>query len=141
MKPIIITLLVYVAALSMALAQTTDSSDAAESATVSERARLGNQRIQIEADRRAREEQQRLEEEQARLRAEEQAKLRAQQAISRSEMAAAQNSKPGATEVTRNNDMSRTLEQLRQLGELKDDGYVSEEEFQKIKQRILDDQL
>jgi len=141
MKIMLKILLIYVVALSMTLAQTTNSSDAAENATMSERARLGNQRIQIEADRRAREEQQRLEQEEARLRAEEQAKLRAQQAISRSEMAAAQSSKPGATELTSNNDMSRILEQLRLLGELKDDGYVSDEEFRKIKQRILDDQL
>ena len=56
-------------------------------------------------------------------------------------MAAAQNAKPDATEAAGSNDMYRTLEQLRLLGELKDDGYITEEEFRKIKQKILDSRL
>ena len=105
MKFILRTLMIYVAGLSIALAQTTDIADQAENATVSERERLGNQRIQIEAEMRAREEQRRIEEAGSRV------------------------------------DMTRTLEQLRLLGELKDDGYVTEEEFRKIKQKILDSRL
>ena len=135
MKFIIRTLMIYVAGLSIALAQTTDIADGAESATVSERERLGNQRIQIEAEMRAREEQRRLEEA-------EQARLRAVEAAKRSEIAAiAPGSMPGATAAGSSVDMSRTLEQLRMLGELKDDGYITEEEFRKIKQKILDSRL
>ena len=83
---------------------------------------------------RAREEQRRIEEA-------EQARLRAEQAAARSAMAAAQNAKPDATETTGSDDMYRTLEQLRLLGELKDDGYITDEEFRKIKQKILDSRL
>jgi hypothetical protein len=126
--------MLYVAALSMALAQSTGTADGVEDSLGSERARLANQRIQAEAEMRAREEQRRLEEEA-------QAKLRAQQAAARSEMAAAQDSEQETAELASGEDMSRTLQQLRLLGELKDDGYVSEEEFQRIKQRILDDRL
>ena len=35
-------------------------------------------------------------------------------------------------------EISRTLEQLRELGELKDAGYLTDEEFERLKQRILD---
>ena len=163
MKLITKTLIIYIAALSMALAQSAATGDAAGA----ERARLANQRIQADMEMRAREEQRRLEEEQA--------KVRAQQAAARSEVAAAQyseasgtmpaktavpvqtsqtgaaeparaaapvqNSQAGATEPVGSRDMLRTLEQLKLLGELKDDGYISEDEFQKIKQRILDDQI
>ncbi len=135
MKFILRTLMIYVAGLSMALAQTTVIADQAENATVSERERLGNQRIQIEAEVRAREEQRRLEEA-------EQARLRAQEAALRSEAAAiAPGATPGATKVENGVDMRRTLEQLRMLGELKDDGYITAEEFRKIKQKILDSRL
>ena len=134
MKFILRTLMIYVAGLSIALAQTTGIADQAENAAASERERLGNQRIQIEAEMRAREEQRRLEEA-------EQARVRAEQAAARSEMAAAQNAKPDAAEVAGSNDMYRTLEQLRLLGELKDDGYITEEEFGRIKQKILDSRL
>ncbi|MDH3305084.1 MAG: SHOCT domain-containing protein [Gammaproteobacteria bacterium] len=37
--------------------------------------------------------------------------------------------------------MSRTPEQLRSLGELKDAGYVTEDEFERIRQKILNSQL
>ena len=105
MNSILRTLMIYGAGLSIALAQTTGIADQAENATVSERERLGNQRIQIEAEMRAREEQRRIEEAGSRV------------------------------------DMTRTLEQLRMLGELKDDGYITEDEFRKIKQKILDSRL
>lgn len=184
MKLITKTLMIYVAAISLALAQSADTDDVTASSMGSERAKLANERIQAEVEMRAREEQRRREEEEA--------QVRAQQAAARSEIAAAQFSEPGRTEpVTsavpvqssqagatapartavpvqsspagatgpartavpvqnsqagatapaRSNDMSRMLEQLKLLGELKDDGYISEEEFQKIKQRILDDQI
>lgn len=99
----------------------------------SERQRLGNERIQMEADRRAREEQQRLD-------AEEEARLRAQEdALAKKESVALDpQSKPSQARV--DSDISQMLEQLRTLGELKDDGYITEDEFRKIKQRILDDQ-
>jgi xanthine dehydrogenase iron-sulfur cluster and FAD-binding subunit A len=143
-------LIIYAAALPVALAQSADSPDANDSAMGSERARLANQRIQAEVEMRAREEQRRLEEEA-------QARLRAEEAAARSEMAAAQSSRPEtagmsevaavehaepeAIEAAGSNDMDRTLEQLRLLGELKDDGYISEKEFQRIKQKILDDRF
>ncbi len=125
------SLLICAAALSMALAQSTDSAGVTDSDTGSERARLANQRIQADLELRAREEQRRLEEEQARLRAQEAA----------SAAAAAPAPAPVATGTSSGQDMSRALEQIKTLGELKDAGYVSEEEFQRIKQRILDDQL
>ena len=135
MKFILRTLMIYVAGLSIVLAQTTGIADQAENATVSERERLGNQRIQVEAEMRAREEQRRLEEA-------EQARLRASEAAQRGAVAAtAPGSMPGATAAGSRVDMTRTLEQLRMLGELKDDGYVTEEEFRKIKQKILDSRL
>ena len=135
MKFILRTLMIYVAGLSIALAQTTGIADQAESATISERERLGNQRIQIEAEMRAREEQRRIEEA-------EQARLQAAEAAQRSAVAAtAPGSMPGATTAGSRVDMTRTLEQLRMLGELQDDGYITEEEFRKIKQKILDSRL
>ena len=131
MKLILKTLMIYVAGLSMALAQTTGAEDSAGS----ERARLGNQRIQVEAEMRAREEQRRLEEA-------EQARLRAQEAAAISTAAAnVPDSTPGATKRENNFDTSRTLQQLRMLGELKDDGYITDGEFERIKQKILDTQF
>jgi len=138
------TLIIYMAALSMALAQTTDNADGTERSqqydepktrsVESERERLAQQRIQTEAEIRAREEQRRLEEA-------EQERLRAQEEAIRSKVAVAPGSESRPTETSGNNDISRTLEQLRSLGELKDDGYITEEEFRKIKQKILDSQI
>lgn len=138
------TLIIYVAALSMAPAQTTDIADGAErfqtnndqepQSLESERERLGNQRIQIEAETRAREERRRLEEA-------EQERLRAQEEAITSEEAIAPGSESRPTEADSSSDMSRTLEHLRSLGELKDDGYITDEEFRKIKRKILDNQI
>lgn len=127
------TLVIYMAALSVALAQTNDIADETEQSQAydeqkarsveSERGRLANQRIQAETEIRAREEQQRLEEaERERLRTQEEA-IKSKEAIAPS------------------SDISRTLKQLRSLGELKDDGYITEEEFRRIKQKILDSQI
>ena len=144
MKVVLITLMVFVATVSMALAQTTDTGDAAERAqaseqqspwsSASERARLGNQRIQAEAEMRAREEQQRLEEA-------ERARLEAEQVASESEGKRAPVSAPVMAAPESSDDIARTLEQLRSLGELKDDGYITDEEFRRIKQKILDDRI
>lgn len=137
------TLIIYLAAHSLALAQTADVDDVTERSQTkdeqnaeslySERARLGNRRIQTEAEVKAREEQLRLEEA-------EREELRAQEAARSSEEAIGQSSVVRPTEAGSSADMSRTLEQLRSLGELKDDGYITEEEFLKIKQKILDSQ-
>ena len=127
------TLVIYMAALSVASAQTNDIADETEQSQAydeqkarsveSERGRLANQRIQAETEIRAREEQQRLEEaERERLRTQEEA-IKSKEAIAPS------------------SDISRTLKQLRSLGELKDDGYITEEEFRRIKQKILDSQI
>ena len=42
---------------------------------------------------------------------------------------------------TASTDISKALEQLRELGDLKDAGLVTEEEFERIKKRILDSQF
>lgn len=144
MKPGLKTLMILMAAPSMALAQTSDEADRTERSRTydedrvvsmeSERARLGNQRIQTEVELRAREEQQRLE-------AAEREKLREQDEGTESDAAIAPSSGSPPTEAGSSKDMSRTLEQLRSLGELKDAGYVTEDEFERIKQKILDSQL
>lgn len=106
-----------------------------------ERARIANQRIEAEA--RAREEQER----QARLAAE------------REQAAASQSAAPSAATVRRETaaatpvpsatregapspaDVDRMLQQIRTLGELRDAGYVTDSEFERIKRRILDGTL
>jgi len=59
----------------------------------------------------------------------------------KSEEVSAPRSELKPTDAGSSRDMSRTLEQLRSLGELKDDGYITEEEFRKIKQKILDSRI
>lgn len=94
-----------------------------------ERARLANQRIQVEEERRAREE------------AERPRKAAAEEAI------ATEDASDAATPVSRDvardvsaerMEMSRALEQLRELGALRDAGYVTEQEFEQLKKKILD---
>lgn len=127
------------------------SNDAAE-----QRARIANQRIQAEAARQAEEEEKRQEElerveaEQARVRAEQerlasrQATAEAQQEkerLARLEPAVVE-SAPRAPAVTpvppTRAEMNKALEQLRTLGELRDAGYVTEDEFERIKKKIID---
>jgi len=144
MKLSLKTLMICIVALSTAQAQTTDTADGTERSETydeqraqsleSERERLGNQRIRTETEIRARAEQRRLEE--AEL-----ARLKAQEDAPSSEEASAPRSGPKPTEAGSNTDLSRTLEQLRSLGELKDDGYITDEEFRKIKKKILDSQI
>ncbi len=95
-----------------------------------ERARLANQRIQVEEERRAREEAERL-----------------RQAAAAERAIAAEDASDTATPVGRDvasdvaaerMDMSRALEQLRELGALRDAGYVTEQEFEQLKKKILD---
>ena len=111
-----------------------------------ERARLANQRIQIEEERRAREEEERLA--QAQTESEDPRETDV-------EMAAASEqpgdmSSPPETRSTQTSvggpppdriEMSRALEQLRELGALRDAGYLTEEEFAQLKKKILDGAL
>jgi hypothetical protein len=116
-----------------------------------QRSQLANQRIQLEAERRAREQEERLQqaEELERVQREAarpdaaQASEPGPQSTLAGQGQAADNSVSGAIPsgnetATGNADLSRMLEQLRTLGELRDAGYVTEEEFDRIKQRILD---
>ena len=106
-----------------------------------ERARLAEQRIQAEAARR-------LEEEQASVPAA--LPAAAEPALEREpapvtaapRIAPAQPAEPPrSVRPETPADLSLALEQLRTLGELKDSGYVDDEEFERIKQRILDANL
>lgn len=142
MRPTVTTMMICAALLSILQVQTAFSAEQSEGSQASgeaksvesERGRLAMQRIQTETEIRAREEQQRLEEEQRQLQ-------RAQEEAARRQQVAVAESRPQSADPVKTRDMSRTLEQLRSLGELKDDGYITEEEFQKIKQKILDSQL
>ena len=143
-------LIIYMAAHSLALAQVVDATEENQAKDepdpqtfYSERARLGNQRTQTEAEVKAREERLRFEEaERQRLQLEqaERERQRAQESAGRREESVNQSSVTTPGDADRSLDLSRTLEQLRTLGELKDDGYITEEEFSKIKRRILDSQ-
>lgn len=94
-----------------------------------ERARLANQRIQVEEERRAREDAERLR------------KAAAEQSTAAGDTsdAAAPVDRDVASEVSAERmEMSRALEQLRELGALRDAGYVTEQEFEQLKKKILD---
>ncbi|MDJ0750564.1 MAG: SHOCT domain-containing protein [Woeseiaceae bacterium] len=94
-----------------------------------ERARLANQRIQIEEERRARDE------------AERQQRAAAEQTVASEDVGetAAPVVKDIASDVSvERMEMSRALEQLRELGALRDAGYVTEQEFEQLKKKILD---
>ena len=117
------------------------SSPAIADDVANERARIANQRIQVEEQRRAREEAERLAQAQA---SREQAS--AAQAASAQEMSSRDVSEPAAppsndvaSDVSAERmEMSRALEQLRELGALRDAGYVTEAEFEQLKKKILD---
>ena len=94
-----------------------------------QRARLADQRIQIEQERRAREEAERSSQTASE-------RGTAQEAASEP-VAADSNDAPTDVSIDRM-EMSRALEQLRELGALRDAGYVTEEEFEKLKKKILD---
>jgi len=117
--------------------------------TAAERARLANERIQLEAQRRAEEERSRQE------RAASESAAPAPRADSPAGPAAQEPrpsaapapqpppAPPPATPRTAADDerISRALEQLRELGELRDSGYVTDEEFERIKARILENRF
>jgi uncharacterized membrane protein len=91
-----------------------------------ERARLANDRILAEEERRAREAAEQAEREQV------------EQAQTGNRAAPAEvHSSPPVDRI----EMSRALEQLRELGALKDAGYLTDEEFQLLKKKILDGAL
>ena len=91
-----------------------------------ERARLANQRIQAEAERQAEIEEQR----------------RRQQAVQAQRSAPQASSSevdtPASDVPADRTDMYRVLEQLRELGELRDAGYLTDDEFAVLKKKILD---
>jgi hypothetical protein len=137
--------------------------------TAAERARLANERIQLEAQRRAEEERRRREREALESESLESESLESEdldsedsESENRESVAPAQaadptparppprpRAAPAASGTVRapaaispppadDDRISRALEQLRELGELRDAGYVTDEEFERIKTRILD---
>ena len=130
-------LVVFICMLCPALA-VAQSNDAA-----AERARIANERIQAEATRRAEEEERRRQAE-AQLAAERAAaaarseQQQAQQVMRDDPPVTTRRPEPPRPPAGSTADMSRALEQLRTLGELKDAGYLTDEEFARIKNRILE---
>jgi len=109
----------------VSLGQSTDAA--------AERARLGNERIQAEAARQAREEAlERANQAPVAVAAPIPAQAGPRQPLAG---ASAAQTRPPAVDADRTD---RGLEQLRELGKLKDAGYLTDAEFQRIKQRILD---
>ena len=96
-----------------------------------ERARLANQRIQAEEQRRAREEAEQIQQEQSQQEQAQQEQVQ-QEAVK---------SDAQALPPTNRIEMSRALGQLRELGSLRDAGYLTDEEFQLLKNKILDGAL
>jgi hypothetical protein len=128
--------------LAAAFAAAVQSADAQDAQGINaERARLGNQRIQQDMELRAREEEER------RLEAERQSGQQSQEPA-RQPLVVPEENSPAVAESTApvppssrpggDSDVSKVLEQLRVLGELKDAGYISEREHTELKQRILD---
>ncbi len=117
-----------------------------------ERSRVAEERIRVEAERFAQEEEQRaaaeaeplggVDPEQALVQAEAEQQDLVQPQLDviaatapTEEPASLDDGKPGSL------GMSLMLEQLNALGQLRDSGYVTEAEFERIKQRILDGEL
>ena len=117
-----------------AFAQTDDAA--------AERARLANQRIQAEMERREREVQERAEvaSREPAQRAEE---VEPQQArpVEQVSEAPPPDRPPVPPAAKESEDLSEALEQLRTLGQLRDAGYVTDDEFARIKKKILDEQF
>lgn len=130
---------IYIAAVVVAFAyQPVAAQD--PSTAAAERARLANQRIEAEARRRA-EEERALQEAESLETTEPAAAVAASQIPAVSGTAATPAPSPGAASRSASGEraeLSLVLEQLRTLGELKDAGYVDDEEFERIKQRIID---
>ena len=104
------------------------------SALEAERQRLGNARIQYEMERRAREQEQRLE-------AEQQDVAQATEAAREQEEQGSPDIQDAATDQPDDHSIAETLELLQKLGDLKDAGYVTEDEFARLKEKILSDHL
>ena len=137
MKARFLLMLAFLIGSALALAQTGDAA--------AERAQLANQRIQAEIERREREEQARAEAaaREAAVRAEEAARDE-QQPVPQADTVTPTpppDRPPAPPAASRTADMAEVLEQLRTLGELRDAGYVTDEEFARIKTKILDKQL
>jgi hypothetical protein len=102
-----------------------------------ERARLGNERIQAEAERVAREELERQNQAAAASSAPpSMAPNAAGTAPTRPPPAGA--SAPPPRPPAAADRTAQGMDQLRELGRLKDAGYLTEAEFQRVKQKILD---
>ncbi len=120
----------------------------------SERSRVADERIRVEAERIAQEERRRAESaaeaERSRAPEAEQARLPAE--VEQQHIVQPQSDVIPATVATSETasrsdgqtgrlGMSLMLEHLNVLGQLRDSGYVTEAEFERIKQRILDGEL
>lgn len=115
-----------------------------------ERSRVANERIRVEAERIAQEEKRRAE---AAAEAERLRSLEAEKTeVERQDLAQPESDVTPATIATSATasrsdgetsrlGMSLMLEHLNALGQLRDSGYVTEAEFERIKQRILDGEL
>lgn len=137
MKTSALLLLICMLNPALAVAQSNDAA--------AERARIANERIQAEATRRAEEEERRRQAE-AQLAAERAAaaargEQQAQQVMRDDPPVTTKRPEPPRPPAGGTADMSRALEQLRTLGELKDAGYLTDEEFARIKSRILESQF
>ncbi len=108
----------------------------------SERSRVADERIRIEAERIAREEERRAEAaaEAEQSRAPEPEPVREQTDVIPATVATSETASRPDAETGRLG-MSLMLEHLNVLGQLRDSGYVTEAEFERIKQRILDGEL
>jgi cell division protein FtsN len=106
-----------------------------------ERARLANDRIRAAEEQRIRDEAEQVEQAQV-----EQAQVERAQ-VERAQVERAQVEKPADSSASETPpaadriEMSRALEQLRELGALKDAGYLTDEEFQLLKEKILEGTL
>jgi hypothetical protein len=109
----------------LALAQSQDAA--------AERARLGNERIQAEAERQAREAAAEVSN-QSPVPVAPRGSAQTGPSPSPAEESTAQ-TRPAAVDADRTD---RGLRQLRELGRLKDAGYLTDAEFARIKQQILD---
>lgn len=97
-----------------------------------ERARLANDRIRAEEELRAKAEAAAAENAQVEQAQVEDAQV--EQTRKETDAIPASSATPAADRI----EMSRALEQLRELGALKDAGHLTDEEFQLLKQKILD---
>ncbi len=114
-----------------------------------ERARLANTRIQLEEERRAREEAERLRQAASETAAAEQAASAPaiedpaamapaiEDQVANTPVISDSSDAAGDASVNRM-EMSRALEQLRELGALRDAGYLDEQEFEQLKKKIID---